>query len=107
MAFTKSKEEFLRLMHYPSEWTELSMYPDDLFEHQRVGYEPGHERGSEHDRNGAFHWWLKRSPSKEQLRKLVLLSRADPDHGMGGDVRKYISRATNCDAEIRRMLRNR
>jgi hypothetical protein len=103
MAFTK--QEFLRLMHYPSEWTEWDMYPDELLKGQVGAYTPRSERASEHFRNGAFHWWLKRKPSKEQLMKLVRLSYLDPEELMGDDVRRYIAAAENCDDEIRQMFK--
>lgn len=98
------KEEFVKLMNYPKEWLDWGMYPDELFEGQVALYKPGDERGSEHDRNGAFHWWLKRSPTKEQLKKLVALTFLDPDSLMGEDVRTYIEKANNCDDEIRGLL---
>lgn len=100
-----NKEEFLKRMHYPKEWLDWGMYPDELFEGQLALYKPGDERGSEHDRNGAFHWWLKRSPTKEQLKKLVALSFLDPDSLMAEDVRGHIANAKNCDNEIRELLK--
>jgi len=39
------KEQFLELMKFPTEWHELSMYPDELFKWQLSGYRPGHEDG--------------------------------------------------------------
>ena len=50
-----TKIEFLKLMRFPTEWDTLGMYPDELFAFQLAHYEPGHEEGAEHDRNGAFH----------------------------------------------------
>ncbi len=99
-----SKQEFLKLMHFPRHWLDWDMYPDELFQNQVSRYEPGHEGGSEHDRNGAFHWWLRREPTKEELRKLVELSFLDPDQLMARDVREYIARAKKCDSEIRKLL---
>jgi hypothetical protein len=95
-----SKAEFLGIMNFPGQWSEWDMYPDELFESQAARYEQGHEEGSEHDRNGAFHWWLKREPDKKVLRKLALLSYLDADQGMGADVRTYIVRARHCDEEL-------
>ena len=86
-------DEFLRLMKFPKEWLEWEMIPDELARMQVERYEPGHEKGSEHDRNGAFHWWLKRSPDNVQLDKLEKLSFLDPDQIMAADVRKYIAKA--------------
>ena len=99
-----TKLEFVILFAYPRQWLEWDMFPDELFLQQSTPYKPGDERGSEHDRNGAFHWWLRRDPTKEQLRKLVALSRLDPDPDMAEDVRRYISKAKSCDDEIRELL---
>jgi hypothetical protein len=96
-----SKEQFSKLMGFPNEWLQWDMYPDELFIAQAALYKPSDEQASEHDRNGAFHWWLKREPSKDVLRKLVLLSYLDPDSEMGSDVRQYIAKARHCDNEIR------
>jgi hypothetical protein len=101
---TMSKQEFLKLMQFPVEWSLLDMYPDELFAEQIGHYVLGHERASEHDRNGAFHWWLRRNPSKEHLRTLVKLTFLDSEPLMGEDVRKYIAKAVNCDTEIMQML---
>lgn len=76
------------------------MYPDELFEWQISGYRPGHENGSEHDRNGAFHWWLKRSPTQDELDKLLRLAALDPDPLLGNDVRKYIRQALNFNENL-------
>ena len=88
-----NKEEFLRLMSFPMEWESWGLYPNELFEAQLGMYRPGDERGSEHDRNGAFHWWLKRSPSKVVLEKLLLLADKDSDPVMAADIRQHITRA--------------
>lgn len=85
-----TKFEFLRLMRFPKEWLELEMYPDELFEWQVSGYEPGHEDGAEHDRNGAFHWWLKKPPSKIELQNLLRLAALDPDTFVANDICRYI-----------------
>lgn len=87
-----TKDEFLALMNFPVEWKELGMYPDELWQGQLSRYLPGDELGSEHDRNEAFHWWLKRELSQEQLQKLVNLANLDPDAGLGADVRGYLDR---------------
>ena len=50
-----TKDEFLALMNFPSEWKEWEMYPDELWQGQIASYVPGDELGSEHDRNEAFH----------------------------------------------------
>lgn len=99
-----NKEQFLTLMKFPQQWAEWDMYPDELANIQLAGYEPGNENGSEHDRNGAFHWWLKREPGKETLIKLVKLSYLDPDQMLGDDVRKYILKTKCCDDEITELI---
>lgn len=71
----------------------MDMFPDELFDEIWGGYEPGHEDASEHDRNGIFHWWLKRQPESEVLLKLVKISYVDPDQLMAADVRSYIAKA--------------
>ncbi len=71
-----TKDEFLQLMRFPYEWHSLGMYPQELFDVQVARYEQGDERGSEHDRNGAFHWWLRKGPKRHQvelLRRLATL----------------------------------
>jgi len=109
-----TKQAFLKLMNFPPEWLEWDMYPDELFEPQLKMYKRGDERGSEHDRNGAFHWWLKtnpkpalgrKAPTKEQLKRLIKLTYLDPDKDMAASVRKYISRAENCDQELLDMMK--
>lgn len=95
-----TKDEYLALMRFPTQWQELGMYPDAIASRQMAGYLPGHEEGAEHDRNGAFHWWLKQSPSREQLEKLVRLAALDPDPELGRDVLKYIERASAFDSEL-------
>lgn len=88
-----TKEEFLGLMRFPAEWKAWGMYPEELFHGQLAQYEPGDERGSEHDRNGAFHWWLKRNPDLDVLWKLQALAKLDPDRLMAQDAQRYILRA--------------
>lgn len=94
------REEFLRLMAFPPEWEELEMIPDDLWRLLNDGYEVGHEQSGEHDRNGAFHWWLRQSPGKEILLNLVALSFLDPDQIMASDVRRYIRNSKHSDDEV-------
>jgi hypothetical protein len=98
-----TKDEFLKLMRFPAEWATLGMYPDELFQWQRSGYQPGHEDGAEHDRNGAFHWWLRRSPTKPELEKLVRLAALDPDRALGEDLRKYFRKAAAFDDDVARL----
>ncbi|MHA6881789.1 hypothetical protein [Ralstonia pseudosolanacearum] len=88
------KLEFVQLMRFPVEWITLEMYPDELFQWQLAGYQPGHEEGVEHDRNGAFHWWFRRQPTKIELEKLLRLAALDPDPLLGEDLRQYIRKAS-------------
>jgi len=99
-----TKEEFLSLMRFPREWVDWEMFPEELFQFQISGYKRGHERASEHNRNGSFHWWLRQKPNKQQLKRLIALTYLDPDKGMAADVRKYISGADNCDQELLDMM---
>jgi hypothetical protein len=98
-----TRSQFLALMKFPPEWDEYGMYPEELFQWQASGYEQGHEEASEHDRNGAFHWWLRRNPSKDQLEKLLRLARADPDAALGQDVRAYVRKADRFDSDLARI----
>lgn len=84
------KLEFVNLMRFPPEWDAWGMYPQELFELQLSTYEPGNEDSSEHHRNGAFHWWLRKNPSSEAIGKLIDLTYLDPDPHLGDDVRNHI-----------------
>lgn len=90
-----TKAEFLTLMQFPKEWELFEMYPEKLATIQLNGYQHGHEAASEHDRCGAFHWWLKQEPSEQQLIYLMRLACLDPDPLMGADIRNYIAKAKN------------
>ena len=98
------KEDFLALMSFPIEWLKYDMYPDELFFEQLKGYKLGHEESSEHDRNGAFHWWLKKKTSRERLVILVEPAFVDPDPFLTHDVIKYIKKSDNFDEEIERLI---
>lgn len=95
-----TKREFLNLMSFPKEWDSLGMYPDELFQWQVSQYQVGHEDASEHDRNGAFHWWLKRNPTRSQLEQLLKLAILDPDAHLRADVVRYIRAAAAFDAGL-------
>jgi hypothetical protein len=95
-----TRSEFLALMKFPVEWDQYGMYPDELFRWQVSAYQQGHEEASEHDRNGAFHWWLRRNPSKQQLEMLLLLARVDPDEALAQDVRAYLRKAQHFDSDL-------
>lgn len=87
-----TKDEYLALMEFPSQWKEWGMYPDELSQTQISRYVPGNETGAEHDRNEAFHWWIKKEMSEDQFEKLERLAHLDPDKGLGADVREHLSR---------------
>lgn len=95
-----TKHEFLSLMHFPDAWMTLGMYPDELFTGQLSSYQPGHENASEHDRNGAFHWWLRRDPTHQTLENLLRLAALDPDHHLANDLRRYIAQAKAYDEHL-------
>ncbi|NQD37879.1 hypothetical protein HPT27_12655 [Permianibacter sp. IMCC34836] len=99
-----NKKAFMELMQFPPQWETLQMYPNALFEAQVSSYEPGNELGSEHDRNGAFHWWLRKNPDSDCLLKLVALSKIDPDQIMAADVRDYIRQSGQCNSAVIRAL---
>lgn len=88
------------MMRFPLEWESLGMYPEALANVQVAGYEPGHENASEHDRCGAFHWWLKRNPTESELKKLMFLASIDPDRLMGNDIREYIRKNEAYSQEV-------
>ena len=95
------RAEFLKVMKFPREWEELGMFPDELSNVLCPRYEAGQEAGSEHDRNGAIHWWLRQNPSREILLTLIALTQVDPDPLIAADARQYIARSENADDEIR------
>ena len=99
-------EEYLNLMHVPKEWTEWNMLPEESYLEELIStYEPGMEDASEHDRNGFFHWWLKKEPTEEQLLKLAKLTNLDPDDSMSKDVQSYIIKANNCSNKVAAILK--
>ena len=100
-----TKEQFLCIMRFPKEWAMWDMYPEELFNGQITLYKPGDERGSEHDRNGAFHWWLRQQLTKPQLESLLRLSYLDPDRALGQDVRRYICQVSAFDEELAELER--
>lgn len=98
--FPVKKTDFLKVMNFPEEWLSSGMYPDELFHGQLAIYKPGDEQGSEHDRNGAFHWWLRRNPSKAQLSNLLRLAALDSETLMALDVLSYIEKSAAFDEEL-------
>ena len=100
-----TRDEYLSVMQFPADWIGLGMVPPDEWLSRAIeSYDPGHEQSPEHDRYGAFQYWLKRGPSKEQLQALVRLSFADPDSAMAGQVREEIARASTFDDDVRRQI---
>ena len=89
-------EDYLKLMHFPKEWEEWNMLPDSNYINEVIAlYEPGNENASEHDRNGFFHWWLRKEPTEEQLVLLIELAALDPEKSLEKDLRKYIEKSKN------------
>jgi len=102
-----SVEEFLKLMKFPTEWISLGMLPDQEHMKKLVSmYEPGHEDASEHDRNGCFHYWLKRAPSEERLVKLGKLASVEPDALMAKDICEHIRSAENYTSNVEETIKN-
>ena len=99
-----TKRDFMRLMRIPQEWDALGMYPDELVQEQLARYSPGDEQASEHDRNGMFHWWLRRNPTSDILVKLAKLTHLDSDTLMAEDVRSHIRRAANYTPQVEHAL---
>ncbi|MGE8260634.1 MAG: hypothetical protein ACN6RJ_14500 [Stenotrophomonas sp.] len=99
------KRAYLKMMEFPAKWQEYNLLPDELIDQLLSTYTPGMESSSEHDRNSVFHWWLRRSPSKDLLLKLVELSFLDPDQLMAGDVRKHITRSDSFDHDVDLLIR--
>jgi hypothetical protein len=97
-------ESYLALMHFHPRWKEYGLVPEDHLRLLMETYEPGIENASEHDRNGVFHWWLKQSPSKDVLVKLVELSYLDADQLMADDVRRHITKSERFDSEVARAI---
>ena len=96
--------DWLKLMQFPPEWMAWQLIPAELATVQLASYEPGHEGAPEHDRHGAFQWWLKREPTPEVLVHLAQLSWLDPDQPMGGYVRECIAKQPGCNTEVRRAI---
>lgn len=99
--------EWLELMQFPAQWVQWGLIPDELAVLQLSGYQPGHESASEHDRHGAFQWWLKQSPPKETLIQLARLSWLDPDQLMGASVRDCILKQNGTDEEVKNVVAQR
>lgn len=101
------KKQFLMQMHFPVEWLTFDLYPDELFIGQIESYQADNDgEFSEHYRNGAFHWWLKRNPTKEVLMKLIHLTFLDLEQLMADDVRSYIIKSDSFDNELIEEMKN-
>jgi hypothetical protein len=99
-----SKSKLAELLHFPKEWLEWKMYPDEVFLEHRREFQPGDEAGSELNRNGVFHYWLSKNLTEDQIIKLIKLSQLDPDPSMADDVRRHIQKHKNCTPKIKKML---
>ena len=102
-----TRGEYLTLMRFPDDWEAWGLINDQWLAGAMKKYQPGHESGSEHDRHGAFQWWLKHQPSKDILLKLARLCWLDPDEVMANSVRKDISKSKACDVEVLNALRKK
>ena len=92
-------------MKFPDEWALWNMLPDELYMNKLISsYIPGMEDAAEHDRNGCFHWWLKKNPSEQKLLYLAKLSKLDPDNIMAIDIQAHIKKAKNYSEKIRTEL---
>ena len=85
------RTEYLRLMQFPKEWETWEMIPEQWLSGAMQSYEPGMKDASEHDRHGAFQWWLRTDLSEDQLLKLAQLANLDPDLAMAQSVRDSIA----------------
>lgn len=101
-----TKDEYMKLMNFPKEWSEFNLFPEELFQEHLDYYNPGSENASAHVRAGVFSWWLRQEPTKEQLSKLVTLAFFDPDQFIANHIRSSIKYAKNFDAEIEAQMNN-
>jgi hypothetical protein len=98
-------KDYLELMRFPNEWQEWGMAPDEEYIADRVFHlKPGMEHTPEHARHEAFHYWLAREASTEQLEKLAQLSLLDPDARMGASIRAEIVKLGHCDDHLRQLI---
>jgi len=91
-------------MKFPKQWSEWELLPDELKAIQLNGYESGHENAPEHDRHGAFQWWLKRDVPKVTVIRLAHLTWLDPDPLMGGYVRECMAKKFAEDEDIQNAI---
>lgn len=98
-------DRYLSVMEFHPKWREYELLPTEHMKELLATYKPGMEDASEHDRNSVFHWWLRQSPDKDVLVKLVELSFLDSDQAMADDVRKNITQSACFDSEVERLIR--
>ena len=91
-------------MEFPAEWESWNMIPEEWLALVLSSYESGMENASEHDRHGAFQWWLRNQPTTDQLVKLSHLSFLDPDQHMAETVRDYIRQSASFNDEVEAAL---
>ena len=98
-------QDFLDMMRFPAEWQAWGMTPDeDYIQDMIMHLKPGMEHEYDHFRHHAFHHWLTREPTRDQLEKLVRLTFVDPDQEMARSIRAEILAQPNCDAGLRAMI---
>ena len=100
--FTKNK--LAEILHFPKEWLEWKMYPQEMFLEHRKLFQPGNESDSENERNETFHHWLSRELTEDQLLRLIKLSQLDPDPTMSSNVRDHINKHKNCTPKVKKLL---
>jgi hypothetical protein len=94
------RESYLRLMHFPPEWSDWNMLPDNVIDGLVASYEPGHENASEHDRHGVFQWWIRMGATEDQLVALARLAWLDPDEPMGNYVRECMDKLAGASEAV-------
>ena len=97
-----TKNKFAEILHFPKEWLEGKMYPEELFLEHRKLFQPGND--SENERNETFHHWLSRELTEVQLLRLIKLSQLDPDPSMASNVRDHINKHKNCTPKVKKLL---
>lgn len=96
------RDAWLLLMGFPPEWKSWGLIPDELVALQLNRYAHGDEsyRHPEHNRHGAFQWWLKKEPDSKILLKLARLTWLDLDEPMAEYVRECILKQPHCDSSV-------
>ena len=73
-----TKNKLAEILHFPKEWLEWKMYPEELFLEHRKLFQPGNESDSENERNETFHHWLSRELTEVQLLRLISYPNSTP-----------------------------